>query len=465
MSLTDNTAMELRPCLVRAGSPAARMAAVLAAGGVLLGGCATYHALPLPKKADLAASATAAAPATGAVPATLDLARVGSLAVARAPSLAAARAKARVAKAHAYAAGLLPDPSLSFSLDHPFNGGAPSDHHNAWSAGLAESLVGLITHGDVHSAASAKYAESLLSWRWQAEQVALKARVTYLDVWSTRRQVRALEIERREARAALQGALKAHAAGALPAALFRQAQQQAATARSRLQKARDHEVTLEQTLADLLRVKAGHRWQLRAPPTASAPAAATVYAAIARLPAHRLDLLALQAGYRSADRRLRADILAQFPILDIGFTRSRDNTGVNSVGFGVTLRLPIFDGNRGKIAVDRATRKALNAAYQAHLDGAENRIRATWRRLRLARHELAAARAQLPALASTAHAARSASAVGAVTRLQEYGALTAWLDARIDADRLRATALQLELTLRTLLATGAGSAPVRRTST
>jgi len=177
-----------------------------------------------------------------------------------------------------------------------------------------------------------------------------------------------------------------------------------------------------------------------------------VTAALARLPDRRLDLLALQAGYRSADRQLRADILAQFPLLDIGFTRASDNTGVNSVGFGITLRLPVFNGNRGKIAVDRATRKALNAAYQAHLDSAQNHIRATFRRLRLAKSELAAARAQLPALASSAHATRAALARGAVTRFQAYGAVTAWLDARIDADRLRAAALKLELTLRTLLA-------------
>ncbi|MGH8270857.1 MAG: TolC family protein, partial [Gammaproteobacteria bacterium] len=164
------------------------------------------------------------------------------------------------------------------------------------------------------------------------------------------------------------------------------------------------------------------------------------------------DLLALQAGYRSANARLRADILAQFPILDIGFTRARDNTGVNSVGFGVTLRLPIFNGNRGKIAIDRATRKALNAAYQARLDEAANGVRAARQRLGLARRELAAVAAQLPALAQTAHATQAALARGDATRFQAFSAVSAWLDARIDADKLRANTAQLTLTLRTLLA-------------
>lgn len=424
-----------------------------------LAGCATYHSLPLASHPDLAsAAASIAAPATGTVPG-FDVWRVGTLAVARDPDLAAARAQVRVARAQAYAAGLLPDPTLSLALAHPFNGGAPSDHHNAWSAGLAENLVALLTRGDLHSAASAHYAETLLAWRWQAEQVALKAEVTYLNAWSAEREVRALHAEFAAARAALAAARAAHAAGALGAALYQQALQQAASLRSRLQSAADRNVLAHATLATMLRVRAGGSWHLRAPPALSAPAPASVAAALETLPRHRLDLLALRAGYRSADARLRADILAQFPILDLGFTRSRDNTGVNSVGFGVTLRLPLFNGNRGQIAIDRATRVALNAAYQAHLDAAANNVRAAYQRLRLARRQLAAVAAELPALARAAHASQQARGSGDVTRLEAFSALSAWLDARIDADRLRADSAQLALTLHTLLAVPQASSP------
>ncbi|MGA7964375.1 MAG: TolC family protein [Gammaproteobacteria bacterium] len=394
----------------------------------------------------------------------LDLDTVGHLALTRDPDLAAARAQVRVAEAQAYDAGLLPDPTLAFSLDHPFNGGTASDHHNAWSANLTESLIGLITHGDVHSAAAAHYAETLLSWRWQAEQVALKAQVTYLDVWADRREVAALQVETNAAQAVLAAAGKAHAVGALAAVLYQQALQQAASVRSRLQTASDRAIQQQTVLATLLRISAGRKWRLEAPKPMSAPAPATVNAALAQLPKQRLDLLALQAGYRSANAKLRADILAQFPILDIGFTRSRDNTGVNSVGFGITLRLPIFNGNRGKIAIDRATRKALNAAYQAHLDGAANGVRAAYARFVLTRRELAAVTAQLPALAAAAHANQVAFARGEVTRFQSFAALSAWLDARIDADRLRANATQLALTLQTLLALPSQPPKIRETS-
>ncbi len=415
-------------------------------------GCASYHALPLPEHTNLAPPASASTALAAPVPIRLNLRQAGALAQARDPALNASREQARVAQAQAYDAGLLPDPTLALSLDHPFNGGSSADHHNTWSANLTESLIGLITHSDLHSAASAHYAEVMLSWRWQAEQVALKAQLTYLDAWAAGREVEALQAEAAAAQAVLDAAHKAHAAGALAGVLYQQALQQAASLRSRFQSAADREVQAQSALATMLRVQAGRQLRFEAPTAMSAPASATVNAALENLPERRLDLLALQAGYRSANAQLRADILAQFPILDIGFTRSRDNTGVNSVGFGITLRLPIFNGNRGKIAIDRATRKALNAAYQARLDDAANGVRTAGQRLGLVRHELAAVTAQLPALARQAQATQAALARGEATRFQAFSALSAWLDARMDADKLRANTAQLSLTLRTLLA-------------
>lgn len=449
--------MERRIVFMRSGFTSRWFLVVLA--GAALAGCATYHARPLPAQPDLAPSAASVqgVAAVSAGPLPLSLEQAVDLAVTRDPELAAARAQVKVAQAEAQAAGLLPDPTLGLSLDHPFNGGAPSDHHNAWSANLGEDLIALITHGDRHSAAAAHYAETLLSWRWQFEQVALKARLTYLDAWSAKQEVRSLQSENRDAQAVLAAAGKAHAAGALPAVLYQQALTQAASIRARLQSAADSEVQAASTLATMLRVQSGQHWQLAAPQPVNAPPAASVAAALSALPTRRLDLLALQAGYRSADAKLRADILAQFPILDLGFTRNRDNTGVNSVGFAITLRLPFFNGNRGQIAVDRATRAALNAAYQAHLDSAANDARASLERLQLAERELGSVQSELPLLAQAAQAAGQALARGDMTRFDAFATRSAWVDARINADQLRATTAQLAFTLQTLLALPASS--------
>jgi len=434
-----------------------------------LGGCATYHALPLAQHPNLrhapSGSTTAAPKASTRAAPVLDLDSVARLALRNDPALAAARARVKVAKAQAYNAGLLPDPTLGLSLAHPFNGGAPSDHHNPWSIGLTESLIGLITHGDRHSAATAHYAATLLSWRWQAEQIALKAQATYLDVWADRQVISALRSEAKAARETLSAAGKARSEGVLSAVLYQQAQQQYSSILLRLRKTSDQALQARDTLATLLRLNSDTPLKLSSPASVNAPTTGTVGKAIRSLPRRRLDLLALQAGYRSADARLRADILAQFPILDIGFTRSRDNTGVNSFGFGITLRLPIFNGNRGKIAVDRATRKSLNAAYQAHLDSAANNARTVWHRLQLASHELKELKTQLPALAHAARSSHAALAHGDMTRFQELSARTAWLDARINVVQLRAAAGKLALTLHMLLALPANSTRPKGTST
>src|SRR5690242_18957582 len=120
-----------------------------------LGGCATYHALPLghgrehPHHADLTVSASsmptpelrthAFDPAAG-----LDATEVAMLAVANSPQLRVERVKAGIAHAQAYAAGLLPDPQLNYEHDRP-TGNYPQDTTNAYTAGLTFDLGNLIT--------------------------------------------------------------------------------------------------------------------------------------------------------------------------------------------------------------------------------------------------------------------------------------------------------------------------------
>ena len=440
---------------------AMRCGAILA-GLVVLGGCATYHALPLPSHANLAPAATSAAPGTATLPQVIDLHNVGLLARRRDPNLAAARAQARTAQARAYAAGLLPDPVLGFSFDKLMNG---PDPYNGGTLGLATTLVGWITYGERQRAGRAEYAAAILGWQWKAAQAALKAQTTYLDAWAAGRAVAALRREAQTAQSLLAAARRANVKGALSSALYQQAQTQYASVRARLQTVAAQQIRLHNSLATALRLNVDRAWHLKEPALLQAPARARISHAIAHLSEHRLDLLALQAGYRSADAKLRAAILAQFPLLDIGFNRARDTAGNNTFGISISLRLPFFDGNRGRIAIARATRKALNAAYQAHLDSAVNNAHAAYQQLLLVRRELHSVLAQLPALAHTAHASRKALKRGDITRFQAFGAEIAWLDARIDVDRLRVQVDKLTLLLRVLLALPPSVSPPQGTAT
>jgi outer membrane protein TolC len=101
---------------------------------------------------------------------------------------------------------------------------------------------------------------------------------------------------------------------------------------------------------------------------------AEILAAISDLPRRRPDLLALEAGSKAEDQRYRAALLGQFPALNVGFTRARDSANVYSNAIGITLSLPIFNRNRGNIAIEEATREKLRDEYQQRLNASRSEI-------------------------------------------------------------------------------------------
>ena len=114
------------------------------------------------------------------------------------------------------------------------------------------------------------------------------------------------------------------------------------------------------------------------PPPPARMSKARYEVALGTVQRRRPDLLALQEGYQSQEAKVRGAVLGQFPSLSIGFNRARDTSAINTTGWGITLNLPLFDRNRGAIAVQRATREQLRQEYQARLDqtaGEADRIR------------------------------------------------------------------------------------------
>ena len=92
------------------------------------------------------------------------------------------------------------------------------------------------------------------------------------------------------------------------------------------------------------------------------------------LPRRRPDLIALQYGYNAEDQRYRVAILGQFPAFNLGFTHGRDTTPIYTSGFGITLSVPIFNRNRGNIAIEQATRQKLYEDYQSRLNTANSDV-------------------------------------------------------------------------------------------
>lgn len=350
--------------------------ATLLIAATLLGGCAAYRPLPL-GGGEGAAGATRLSVPASAMPLPelavhrfdpadgLDATEVAMLAVANSPELKVQRDALGVARAQAFAAGLLPDPQLSFGEDFPQDSGDGAT--TAYSFGISADLSALLLRSSRRHAANAQAAQVNLDLLWTEWQTIAQARLLFGQVQSLRAQQTQLDAEQ-QALAPLDKAVQAAlAAGNLNYDGASAGLDAMADVR---QRAADNAVALHQAesaLRQLLGLAPTASLDLVGAPYHADPDAAQLQAALADLPRRRPDLLALQAGYRAQEATLRGAILAQFPAIALGLDHARDNTGIKSSGFSLGITLPLFDRNRGNIAIATATRQQLKDDYAARL--------------------------------------------------------------------------------------------------
>jgi outer membrane protein TolC len=378
----------------------------------------------------------------------LDIDEVAMLAVANNPRLRVARDRLGVARAQAFAAGLLPDPQLALSRDDPTNGGPGNT--SAFSAGLSYDVNALLTRSARSAAAGASRRQVNLELLWQEWQVVGRARLLFvrnveqrrlLEVLTQTRQL--LESRYQDVKAALaQGNATLDAAGADLSAL-----QDAARQINDLQRRmRRNRIDLNRLLG--LAPDA----ELRLVGGAALPPldAAKVRASLEQLARRRPDLLALQAGYRSQEERFRAAVLAQFPALSVGITRARDTSGITTQGIGITLSLPIFNGNRGNVAIERATRRQLHDEYERRLNDAAAEVTALLGDQALLNEQLAGVQAALATLERASASAEAALKAGNLSELAYANVQSALLAKRVEAITLEQRMLEQRIAILTL---------------
>ena len=373
----------------------------------LLEGCATYHPAPLSTTSNLAAYPTTA---SGKRLKALNLNQAAALAVSGNPQLAATRLKLDISDAELYQAGLLPDPQLRLSLDHPTSGGPGLV--NAYHGGLTEDLAWLFTRNAKLSAARAARLQQRLNYTWKAWQISLKTQQLYIQLNEKTHRLRLLDQQHWLLAKQLATTEKALRKGDITRntiagdlVTLTRTNSRITTLHQQIGKTRIH-------LNALMGLQADARWRKPSLQAPTLPDSRQIRGALEELPFHRPDLLALRAGYRSSDARYRAAILGQFPALSIGFTRASDTSGIKTLGFGVILRLPFFNGNRGRIAIARATRKQLRAAYQARLDQAHIEVAVLLNYIHNTRQALTKLKQYLPTLHQAAQRATTAFSLG-----------------------------------------------------
>jgi outer membrane protein TolC len=288
------------------------------------------------------------------------------LAVIANPKLRALRDKKGLAQAQLIQAGILPNPTFSYSLDIPM-AGATAGTVKGYGLGLSYDIVSLLTHNAKVAAAQNQAGAVDLDVAWQEWQAAQGARLHLLRLAILNRQLAVVREEEKGLRENVATLKKALNQGYVTVISLSAAQ-------ATLQKVHTQLLTISQKQQE---ERLALNATLGLPPDQQVPLAASFHLPFRPLPTlsklmqgiqeRRLDLLALKMGYQSQEERVRQAIIAQIPKISIGFSHASDTTHVITTGFTVAIDLPIFDRNQGNIAIARATRQQLFDEYVSRL--------------------------------------------------------------------------------------------------
>ena len=295
-----------------------------------------------------------------------DITEIAMLAVANNPELKALRADAGVARAQAFSAGLLPDPQLALTTDRVM-GQAPGSTF-AYNGGVTFDVAAILARSSSHAAADADSHKADLDLLWQEWQTVAKARLLFVKIDAMTRTQGLLATEREALRTRLEAAQAAVAKGLISqeqAAPLLSACEDAARQWNDLERQRNQ---ARHDLNALVGVAPEIELALVGDPDTPTLTADDVRDGLAQAPRTRPDLLALRAGLEAQDDKYRGAIQAQFPAITVGPTRARDTSNVNTWGLSLGIALPLFNRNRGNIAIESATRDKLLVDYQQRLD-------------------------------------------------------------------------------------------------
>lgn len=397
------------------------LAATLAVAG-LLAGCATYRPLPLdvgaatsrdgPVASVLSAKASAIrrpflTPALIDLSRPLDLNAVATIAVLANPDLKALRIRTGVADAQSFSARLLPDPTFSFTAEPLVSGADPVAN---LAAGLGISLNALRTRGVARRQFAAQARQVRLDLAWSEWQTAGQARIQAVRVIRLERYAALARLSRAVSAEMLARLLRAIGRGDLLPTEAQAARTAAFDAATRFRLAERDLAAARLELRRLMGVPPEFPFTLAPLPAPVAPLDAQRLFAIAV--EQRTDLQALRAGYDAQEAAVRLAILNQFPQLDLSVNGTRDTARNVTVGPTVALTLPLWNRNRGAIAVENATRLALRSEYDARLFTARANIAAAVSGVEIGRRQRADILATLPAARTFARATRRAARRG-----------------------------------------------------
>lgn len=427
----------------------------------ILSACATYTPQKLPTRVNLVSSASAITvnpaqlrfsqfrthifnPADG-----LDSDEVAMLAVVNNPQLKQARDGLGIAQAQSFAAGLLPDPQLGITFDHPTSGSAGNT--NSFNFMPSFDFNALLLHSSRVGAAKAEEQRVNLGLLWQEWQVVSQAKLLFIRITVQQTLLSHLQITndllsdryRHSQQALAAGNITLDSVSADLIALQNVGRQINELERSHLQN--------RASLSGLLGIAVDAPLDLVGDPILVEIDSSGIRTGLEQHLNQRPDIQALQEGYRSQEEKFRGAVLAQFPALNIGVTRARDTSGLYTLGFGLSLSLPIFNANRGNIAIEKTTRQKLFDEYQDRLNSAYSEISTALENLSLLQTQLQQTRQTVIELDKTARQSKAAYVAGNMIASDYVRLQIALLDKQTEAINLQEALMEQRIALETLL--------------
>jgi outer membrane protein TolC len=285
------------------------------------------------------------------------------LAVLMNPKLRADRDRRGLANAQLLQAGILPNPTLSYSPDF-VTGGTTGHTVTAYGVSLSWEFTSLIPRPAKIKAAQQNSASVYLDVAWNEWQTAQAARIAVYRIIALHEEVqtaKGIEQSAKKDADLLRKAVASNSKTELDLATAESSSFDAQSASLAIaQELEKQTLELRRFLGLPPDAKLNIRKGVGLPNHLSVPSEEQLASGIEE---RRLDLLALQRGYQSQEETLRAAILAQFPKISLGLTRASDTTNVHTIGIGPTIDIPLFDRNQGNIAIERATRQKLFDEY------------------------------------------------------------------------------------------------------
>jgi len=368
------------------------------------------------------------------------------LAVIANPTLRAVRDRRGIASAQLLLAGILPNPQLSYDLGIPV-GGNTQGRVNSFGLGLGWDITSLIFRGARLDAAKAQAAAVDLDVAWQEWQVAEAARLhAYRLVIAKKRLVAAEQAEaffqrlRKDVKQGVALGVKTRLDLSAAESKFQEARSKVLNAQSTMEQER---LAFNRALGlpsqRVIPLEKDIVWQLEQCLSAKV--------LFEDAEANRLDLLALKRGYESQEARVRAAVRSQFPKINLGLTGGRDTDGIQTVGVGLSIDLPFFERNQGRIAKERSSRQQLFDEYTARLFETRADIDRLVAAIAATRRRLTAIDESLSTQKALAEHLSRAAETGQADVLSYFKAMSAFYDKQIQKIELEQRMIDLGIAL------------------